>query len=122
VSANIDWLQLGGPVTATVTVENTGNTDFTMTEYIQIKNVLGSKVYEAIKREGDAAENNERHATILEVRTYNGSYTTSRLRQRFSTRFETTSSWVLLMPMWILVLSILATVGIIYWAIRSRRR
>lgn len=120
VSANIDWLQLGGPVTATVTVENTGNTDFTMTEYIQIKNVLGSKVYEQSNEKVMLPKTTRDMQLSWKSGPIMGIYNV-KVETKILDKIETTSSWVLLMPMWILVLSILATVGIIYWAIRSRR-
>lgn len=119
VSANIDWLQLGGPVTATVTVENTGNTDFPLTEYFQVKNVLGSKVYELSNEKVMLPKTTRDLQLSWKNGPIMGLYNV-RVETKILDKMETTSTWVLLMPMWILVLSILAVIGIIYWVIRSR--
>lgn len=120
VSANIDWLQLGGPITATLSVENTGNSDFVMTELIQVKNVLGGTVYE---------KSNERIVLPKTTRDINLSWVDGPIMGLYNVKVEskvldkvtTTTSWVLLMPMWILVVMVLAIIGIIYWAFRRRR-
>lgn len=120
ISANIDWLQLGGPITATLSVENTGNSDFVMTELIQVKNVLGGTVYE---------KSNERIVLPKTIRDVNLSWVNGPVMGLYNVKVEskvlakvsTTTSWVLLMPMWILVVMVLAIIGIIYWAFRRRR-
>ncbi|MEO5691296.1 MAG: hypothetical protein ABIQ64_03870 [Candidatus Saccharimonadales bacterium] len=120
LSTNIDWLQLGGPIVATVFVENTGNVDFTMTESILIKNIVGAKVYQ---------ETNEKVMLPKTTRDLELSWKNGPLMGLYNVTVETkildkvtsTNTWVLLMPMWILVVSILAIGGLIYWVVRSRR-
>jgi hypothetical protein len=120
LDAKIDWLQLGGPITATLSVENTGNTDFTMTELMQVKNVLGGTVYE---------KTNDRTLLPKTTRDINLAWTGGPIMGLYNVKVEskildkvtTKQSWVLLMPMWVLVLSVLAIVGIIYWLFRRRR-
>jgi hypothetical protein len=120
IGAKIDWLQLGGPVTATLSVENTGNSDYTMTELLQIKNVLGATVHE---------KTSERIILPKTTRDINLAWTNGPLMGLYNVKVEskildkvtTTQSWVLLMPMWVLVLSLVVIVGIIYAVFRRRR-
>ena len=120
IGAKIDWIQLGGPITATLSVENNGNSDYTMTELMQVKNVLGGTVYE---------KTNERIILPKTTRDINLAWTGGPIMGLYNVKVEskildkvtTKQSWVLLMPMWVLVLSILAIFGIIYAVFRRRR-
>lgn len=120
IGAKIDWLQLGGPITASLSVENSGNTDYEMTELLQIKNVFGGTVYENSK---------ERIILPKTTRDINLAWTGGPIMGLYNVKVEskildkvtTKQSWVLLMPMWVLVLSILAIFGIIYAVFRRRR-
>jgi hypothetical protein len=121
VSATIDWLQLGGPITAYMTVENTGNTDYTMTDYMEVKNVLGGTVYEKTNERIILPKTTRDIQLTWDNGPIMGLYNV-KVESKILDKVETTSSWVLLMPMWMLVLSVLGIVGLIYWAYRKYRR
>lgn len=122
IGAQIDWLQLGGPITATVSVENTGNTDYTMTELLEVRNVMGGVVH---------SKSNERIILPKTTRDINLAWTGGPVMGLYNVKVETkildkvttTTSWVLLMPMWILVVMVLLIMAILYYAFfRHRRR
>ncbi|MFZ1812666.1 MAG: hypothetical protein WAU02_04110 [Candidatus Saccharimonadales bacterium] len=46
LTVRVDPIQIGYPLTGLMTIENTGNTDFTMKKTLQIKNILGGTVYD----------------------------------------------------------------------------
>lgn len=46
IEVRVDPIQIGYPLSGMMTVENTGNTDFTMKKTLQIKNIFGSTVYD----------------------------------------------------------------------------
>lgn len=121
IDAQIDWLQLGGPVVATATVENTGNVDFLMTELLEVKNVFGAVSYK---------KTNERIVLPKTTRDIGMSWENGPIMGLYNVKVETKildkvttkQSWVLLMPMWILVVMVIAIVAIIYWAFFRHRR
>lgn len=121
ISGSIDWLQLGGPITGLVTIENDGNTDFEMQEKMTVKNVLGGTVYE---------KTGERIMLPKTTRDVSFAWTESPLMGLYNVSIETTvldqkavtQSWVLLLPAWLLVVMALSIVGIIYYAFFRRRR
>lgn len=120
-SGSIDWLQLGGPITGLVTIENDGNTDFEMQEKMTVKNVLGGTVYE---------KTGERIMLPKTTRDVSFAWTESPLMGLYNVSIETTvldqktvtQSWVLLLPAWLLVVMALSIVGIIYYAFFRHRR
>lgn len=120
-SGSIDWLQLGGPITGLVTVENDGNSDFEMQEKMTVKNVLGGTVYE---------KTGERIVLPKTTRDVSFAWTESPLMGLYNVSIETTvldqkavtQSWVLLLPAWLLVVMALSIVGIIYYAFFRHRR
>lgn len=121
ISGSIDWLQLGGPITGLVTVENDGNSDFVMQEKMTVKNVLGGTVYE---------KTGERIVLPKTTRDVSFAWTESPLMGLYNVSIETTvldqktvtQSWVLLLPAWLLVVMALSIVGIIYYAFFRHRR
>jgi len=120
IDARIDWLQLGGPITASLTVENDGNSDFIMTDKIQVKNVLGGTVYENSGERVVLPKTTRDVAMTWTNGPIMGLYNVS-IESKVLDNVSTKQSWVLLMPMWILVVMVLAIVGLIYWAFRRRR-
>ena len=121
LNTQIDWLQLGGPVTATVSIENTGNTDFVMTELFEVRNVLGGLAYK---------KTNERIMLPKTTRDVTMSWDQGPIMGLYKVKAETKvlekitskESWVLLMPMWVLVAMVAAIGAIIYYAFFRHRR
>ncbi len=120
-AAQIDWLQLGGPISTYLTIENTGNSDFIMTDYMRVSNVFGKKVYE---------KSNERIMLPKTTRDIQMNWIDGPLMGLYNVTTESKvlgkttsqSSWVLLMPAWVVVSLVLAIAAIIYVAFIRHRR
>lgn len=121
LSTQIDWLQLGGPVAASVTVENTGNVDYIMSDLFEVKSVLGGVTYSKKSEHIVLPKTTRDIAMSWDNGPIMGLYNV-KVETKVLDKITTKRTWVLLMPMWILVLSVLAITGIIYWAVRARRR
>lgn len=120
IGAQIDWLQLGGQINGLLTVENTGNTDFVMTDKITVNNILGPIAYEKQSERLILPKTTREVQLTWPNSPIMGVYKVS-LQSELLGKTTTTTQWVLLMPAWMLVVSVVAIVGLIFFLIRRRR-
>lgn len=120
IGARIDWLQLGGTIQASLSVDNTGNADFVTETLLKIENIFGSKVYEdkkpyivLPKTTRDIPLNWENGASI-------GLYQVT-VESLVLGNVTTHKTWVLLMPLWLLLVAPIVIAVLVYLALRSRR-
>lgn len=120
IRTNLGFLQIGGTITGQLTVENTGNTDFTMTNGMTIKNVFGAEVYK---------QSNERiilpkTTRDIPIEWANGAQLGLYRVQAFSEilgKKTNHDQWVLVAPVWFLAVS-LVMLGLIIFGIVRRFR
>jgi len=119
-SISIDWLQNHSPVRANVRVNNTGNTDFPAKQSLTVANVFGHIVYQA-SQEVSILPDSPR-SIILEwskvpwLGFYKATVTSTVLDKT-----TTKGSYVLVAPVWFLVLVIFVCGAGVVYAIRGRK-
>jgi len=119
-SIKIDWLQHQSPLRATMTVGNTGNTDFIATQTMTVADVFGRTIHQQSKE-----------VTVLPDRPRDSSLEWSgapwlglyRVTVTSAVLDKTTkdSSFVLIAPVWFLVLVVVACGAGVIYAIRGRK-
>ncbi len=120
LSTTISPLQIGGPVSGMLTVENTGNTDFTMTNSMTAWNIVGSEVYKKshtriilpkTTRDIPVKWENGPELGIFRIET-----TTDILGKQVAHQH-----WVLVAPIWFLI-TVFAVLGLFaFWIVRRIR-
>lgn len=102
-STRINWFQTKAPLTGTSSVNNTGNSDFTTTVNYQVADVFGAVKY-SFKGEYAVLPSTTRDITLSWADTpWFGLYKV-RVTTTFLDQSKTAESYVLVMPIWLLVL------------------
>jgi len=104
---DVPWYQSTTPLTASATVKNTGNTHFTSTVDYQVSDLLGRTVYQT-KGDYTVLPNTTRNIAVqwndaAWFGLYHVNFTTNVLGHN-----TTTSTFVLIMPIWLIVLLFVA--------------
>lgn len=121
ISAKIDWLQLGGPLTALVTAENTGNVHYVMHATLRVKNILGQTVYDTTTDHMLLPKTTRDVSSVWKDGPSIGLYQAS-IETKILDKTVATTSWVLLMPVWLILVAVIMIVTLILLAVRARRR
>lgn len=121
LESRIDWLQIGGELATSMTVENTGNVHYSMKHALRIKNVLGQTVYDNTtdriimpKTTRDITDKWSKGATM-------GVYSVT-TESTILDKVTTQTSWVVLVPSWFVIVAVIVIVAFIVLAVRARRR
>lgn len=120
IRTNIGFLQLGGTISGLLTVENTGNTDFTMKNGLVIKNIFGSEVHKQTNEQIILPKTTR----DIPLEWINGSQLGLFRVQAFSEilgKKTNHDQWVLVAPVWFLVVTIVV-VGLIIFGLFKRFR
>ncbi len=121
VMVAVDAIQLGGHLTARVSVNNTGNVHFVATEYIQVKNIFGKIVYETTLDRVVMPKTSRDSVVEWKDSPALGLYRV-KVESKVLDKITDDSKWVLLIPVWMLVVAPIVIGVLIYLAIRARRR
>lgn len=117
----IDWLQLTPPLTATARIENSGNVDFSAATKMRVRDALGNVRYQ------QEIESTVYPGTVRDVRAawqnapWFGLYRVE-LETKVLDTAETTGSYVLIAPVWLLIIMALALASGVYGAVLSRKK
>lgn len=106
----IPWFQSHPPLTATTSVENTGNTDFPATVTLSVKNLFGTAKH-ATTQEYTVLPGTTRDIKVTwEGANWFGLYHTT-VTTKALDKTTTESSYVLMMPLWLILLLIVFSVA-----------
>ena len=118
---SIPPVKIGGVPSATITLENTGNTHFTGKETIRVKNIFGEKVYERTVDHIMLPKTTRDVPLVWENGATLGWYKVE-TQSIILDKTVSHSGWVLVSPLWFVVVVVLVLFGIIYMLYRRFRR
>ncbi|MCL2094565.1 hypothetical protein FWH13_00355 [Candidatus Saccharibacteria bacterium] len=124
ISQHFPRWQGSGSLTARAHVDNTGNLDFTATQSLEVKNLMGNTIWNSVPANQDVLAESERVMTHSWPETAFGIYRVS-YNVHFLGEDHIRSHLVFLFPVWVIVLVILFLVAIILTivhAVIKRRR
>lgn len=121
VSSTISPLQIAWPLSATMVVENTGNTDFMMREAMIVKNVFGSEVYKKIGDRRVLPKTTRDIALQWEGGAWLGVYNVKTESEILGQK-TTNSSWVFIAPLWFFGVVIALVGALLFFGVRRLRR
>lgn len=106
------WYQTS-PVKTSVNVKNSGNTDFTISTTLKVRNLFGGEVYDSGVRENQILPETSREVSLDWDSDMRVGFYTIEQNVKFLNFNETYTRVVLLMPVWLLLVIIIIVVAIV---------
>ncbi len=121
-SISIDFIQLGGgPLSSTITINNTGNTDFQAQSLLRVKNVLGNVVHER-KIQHTIMPKTTRDIQLQWDRGPSFGLYNVTVENTVLGKTEVKQSWVLMLSAWALIVLLAILASLIFFVVRKFRR
>lgn len=121
LETSIPFFQSSAPLVASSRVKNSGNVDFTDTTTMTVRNIFGNKKHSEV-RESTVLPNTNRKMTYAWKNSASvGIYKVTISHDMLKKKTET-SGYVVMMPVWLIVIVILALMGVIYGVVAKRRQ
>lgn len=121
VSVRLDPIQIGYPLSGAMTVENTGNTDFTMTKTLRVKSIFGGTLYEKTLDHIILPKTTRDIPLTWENGAWLGWYNVE-ASSTILGKTSVHSQLVFITPAWFLILAIAVIALAVYVLVRRRRR
>lgn len=122
LGTDIPFLQFRSPLKANTTIENTGNSDFEATLNYKVSDVFGNVKYEEQKLYAVLPQTTRKMTLEWRDSPWFGLYKVS-LSSKYLDKDETNDSFVLMIPRWMLITTVVVIIGGgVYVALRRRHR
>jgi len=119
---SIDFWQLQPPLRATVIAKNTGNTDFTSTTRLTVRDMFGSKKYESVKEFQVLPETTRTMPLEWTNSPWFGLFKIE-TEQKFLDKTDTSEGYVLMMPRYMpIAFIVIIIIGGIFYVWRRKHR
>lgn len=121
VGVRIDPIQIGYPLSGTMTVENTGNADFTMGKTLRIKSIFGGTLYESTLEHIILPKTTRDIALTWDKGAWIGWYNVT-TESNILGKKMTHDQLVFIAPPWFMIVAVAVPGGVGYLVVRRFRR